>query len=60
MRTAWLWLDVALAAQGHALQPGKQAALRYFVAYELPKVDAWLQAVTRREPLLREVQDAWL
>jgi butyryl-CoA dehydrogenase len=57
---AWLWLDVALAAQGHALQPGKMAALRYFYAYELPKIDAWLAVVARREPLLREVQDAWL
>jgi Acetyl-CoA dehydrogenase C-terminal like/Acyl-CoA dehydrogenase, C-terminal domain len=57
---AWLWLDVALAAEGHVLQPGKRAALRYFYAYELPKVDAWLGVVARREPLLREVQDAWL
>jgi alkylation response protein AidB-like acyl-CoA dehydrogenase len=57
---AWLWLDVALSAQGHALLPGKQAALRYFYAYELPKIDAWLSVVARREPLLRDVQDAWL
>ncbi len=56
---AWLWLDVALAARGHELQPGKQAAMRFFFAYELPKVDAWLAVVARREPLLREMQDAW-
>jgi len=57
---AWIWLDVALAAAGHVLQPGKLAACRYFYAYELPKIEAWLGVVARREPLLREVQDAWL
>ncbi|HLL12787.1 MAG TPA: acyl-CoA dehydrogenase [Rubrivivax sp.] len=57
---AWLWLDVALAAVRHqAMAPGKHAAMRYFFAYELPKVDAWLSVVARREPLLREVQESW-
>ncbi len=60
---AWLWLDVALAAEdseAHApLKPGKRAAMRYFYAFELPKIDAWLGPVARREPLLREMQDAW-
>jgi len=66
---AWIWLDVVLALgdddenagrPSHALAPGKRAALRYFYAYELPKIDAWLAVVARREPLLREVQPAWL
>ena len=59
---AWLWLDVVLAVQatpGHPLAPGKHAALRYFYAYELPKIDAWLGVVARREALPREMQDAW-
>ena len=56
---AWLWLDVALAAQAHPLREGKMAALRYFYAYELPKIDAWLGVVASREPLLREMQDTW-
>ena len=60
---AWLWLDVALAAERSeehaALKPGKRAAMRYFYAFELPKIDAWLGPVARREPLLREMQDAW-
>ncbi len=59
---AWLWLDVVLAVEatpGHALAPGKRAALRYFYAYELPKIDAWLDVVARREALPREMQDAW-
>ena len=60
---AWIWLDVALAVAarpGHALAPGKLAALRYFYAYELPKIDAWLAVVARREPLVRELDPAWL
>ncbi len=57
---AWLWLDVALAARGHALAPGKLAAMRYFFAYELPKIDAWLAPVARREPLVRELDPGWL
>ena len=57
---AWLWLDVALAAAGNSrMAAGKHAAMRFFFAYELPKIDAWLGVVARREPLLREMQDEW-
>jgi hypothetical protein len=43
---AWIWLDVALARaprRRRSLKPGKLAAMRYFFAYELPKIDAWLR-----------------
>jgi alkylation response protein AidB-like acyl-CoA dehydrogenase len=65
---AWLWLDVALAAQQALPQAtgdradllrGKLAAMRYFFGFELPKVDAWLAAVVSRDPTCREMQDAW-
>lgn len=65
---AWMWLDVALAAQralGSALGEradllqGKLAAARYFFHYELPKTEAWLQPVASRDPACREMQDAW-
>jgi butyryl-CoA dehydrogenase len=68
---AWIWLDVALAAAAQAeapgragssraaLKPGKLAAMRYFFAYELPKIDAWLGVVARREALTREMRDEW-
>jgi butyryl-CoA dehydrogenase len=58
---AWLWLDVALAAAERKgdLASGKLAAMRYFFAYELPKIDAWLGVVARREALPRDMQDAW-
>ncbi len=58
---AWIWLEVALAAERSAtpLLPGKRAAMQYFYAYELPKIDAWLGVVARREPLVREMRAEW-
>ena len=58
---AWLWLDVALAASGRedALGWGKRAAQRYFFAYELPKIDAWLGVVRTRESVCRTMQQEW-
>ena len=64
---AWVWLDVALAAQAasdHATQPadfiqGKLQCCRYFHAFELPKIDAWLSVVAARHPVCRDMQDAW-
>ncbi|MBI5722025.1 MAG: acyl-CoA dehydrogenase [Burkholderiales bacterium] len=61
---AWIWLEVALAAaaageQRPALKQGKLAAMRYFYAYELPRIDAWLGVVARREPLVREMREEW-
>jgi butyryl-CoA dehydrogenase len=58
---AWIWLDVALVLAGRddALAQGKRAALRYFYAYELPKIAAWLGPVARREALPREMQPDW-
>jgi butyryl-CoA dehydrogenase len=52
---AWIWLDVALCSE----QPGRRAALRYFYAYELPKIDAWLGVVARREDVCRTMQEDW-
>jgi len=58
---AWLWLDVALAAHGEDdFAQGKRAAARYFYAYELPRIGAWLDVVARREPLCRELKAEWL
>ncbi|WP_246258236.1 acyl-CoA dehydrogenase [Amycolatopsis anabasis] len=59
---AWILLDLAVAAAGssHAEAPGKIAAMRYFYAYELPKVSAWFDVVARREPLCRDVTVAEL
>ncbi|MBI5257479.1 MAG: acyl-CoA dehydrogenase C-terminal domain-containing protein [Burkholderiales bacterium] len=61
---AWVWLDVALTAHApregeHAFRQGKLQACRYFFAYELPKIDAWLGVVASRNATCREMQDAW-
>ncbi|MDE2277175.1 MAG: acyl-CoA dehydrogenase, partial [Burkholderiales bacterium] len=59
---AWIWLDVALAAQAAgeaALTAGLRSAMGYFFDYELPKIDAWLGVVSRREALCRNMRDEW-
>jgi alkylation response protein AidB-like acyl-CoA dehydrogenase len=58
---AWVWLDVALAAQGRDddASRGRLAAARYFFAYELPKIGAWLAVVSAREPICREMKESW-
>jgi butyryl-CoA dehydrogenase len=67
----WLWLDLASAAlhatggdeSGHgdrrSFLRGKLQAARYFFAYELPKIDAWLAVVGTRNPICREMRDEW-
>ena len=62
---AWIWLEVALAAQAAASRQadgfvqGKLQACHYYFAYELPKIDAWLAVVSSRSPICREMQDDW-
>jgi butyryl-CoA dehydrogenase len=64
---AWIWLELALAAQASPAlsEPDAQrrhgwlAAMRFFHRYELPKIGAWLAVVAQRESVCREMQDAW-
>lgn len=58
---AWIWLDVALAAReaAPARREGARATCRYFFAYELPLVDAWLGVVSTREAICRDMHDDW-
>jgi len=66
---AWLWLDVANAAQRllddapHSprtdLLRGLQQAARYFLEFELPKIDAWLKVVATRNGVCREMRNEW-
>jgi butyryl-CoA dehydrogenase len=62
---AWIWLELGLAA-GDAANPdtanataGRLQAMRYFYAYELPQVTAWLSVVNARDPVCREMRDEW-
>ncbi|MFL6663210.1 MAG: acyl-CoA dehydrogenase, partial [Rhizobacter sp.] len=62
---AWIWLDVALAAQAalgqgrDELMRGKLAAARYFFRYELPHIGAWLKVVETRDDTCRTMDEAW-
>ena len=62
---AWLWLDLACTgAQGAKeilgpLESGHLQACRYFFGYELPRVAAWLQAVSRRDTTCLDMRDEW-
>ncbi|MEP7280647.1 MAG: acyl-CoA dehydrogenase [Rubrivivax sp.] len=58
---AWIWLDVALVGDGDdgPAACGRRAAMQYFYAYELPKIDAWLGVVAQREDVCRAMQDEW-
>jgi butyryl-CoA dehydrogenase len=57
-------LDVALAAlrddatQSIAQTLGRTRAAAYFYHYELPKIGAWLQVVSTRDPLCATMPDA--
>ena len=55
---AWLWLDVALVAIQRNRE-GQLAAMRYFFAYELPKVGPWLAVVAERNDTCRTMKDEW-
>jgi len=58
---AWIWLDIAVGikAPASSLTSGLRAALRYFYAYELPKVEAWLKVVRERESVCRAMPQDW-
>lgn len=66
---AWLWLDVARAAvaastptdasERAAFLRGKLQAARYFVDYELPKIDGWLSVVAARNTTCLDMRDEW-
>ncbi|MEO7640301.1 MAG: acyl-CoA dehydrogenase, partial [Ramlibacter sp.] len=54
MVLAWIWLDVLLAEPQGAIKSvaasaGRAGATAYFYHYELPRVEAWLQVVCRRD-----------
>ena len=57
----WIWLDIGVVATpaSSALTSGLLAALHYFHAYELPKVDAWLKVVRERESVCRNMPNDW-
>ncbi|MBN9426077.1 MAG: acyl-CoA dehydrogenase [Burkholderiales bacterium] len=66
---AWIWLEQALVAQA-ALQAGadgeardfylgKQQAARYFLRWELPKIDALLDRLDEVDATTLDMRDEW-
>jgi alkylation response protein AidB-like acyl-CoA dehydrogenase len=65
---AWIWLELAIAAKaalaaqsplGEPFLLGKLAACDYFFGFELPKIDAWLGVVSRRDMSCAKAQADW-
>ncbi|MDE2594272.1 MAG: acyl-CoA dehydrogenase, partial [Burkholderiales bacterium] len=66
---AWIWLELAIAAQAakaggkraadEAFLQGKLAACDYFFHFELPRIDAWLGVVSRRDMTCAQAQADW-
>ncbi len=69
---AWIWLELALAAKaaqahgqwdqgplGSGFLQGKLACADYFFGFELPKIDAWLGVVSRRDMSCAQAQADW-
>ncbi|MGV1044257.1 acyl-CoA dehydrogenase [Limnohabitans sp.] len=56
---AWIWLDVAASLEGQdsPAAQGRRAACRYFFRYELPKIGAWLNVVSSRDPTCADLPE---
>jgi butyryl-CoA dehydrogenase len=56
---AWIWLDVAASLEGNdtPAAQGRRAASRYFFRYELPKIGAWLNVVSSRDPTCADLPE---
>ena len=59
MVIAWIWLDVAssLGDDNSPAAQGRRAACRYFYRYELPKIGAWLNVVSSRDPTCADLAE---
>ncbi|MCH5642339.1 acyl-CoA dehydrogenase [Gordonia sp. ABSL49_1] len=58
---AWIWLEQALAADGHdgAFYDGKRAAAQYFYRYELPKTGPQLDLLATLDRTTLDADPAW-
>ncbi|HQT64956.1 MAG: acyl-CoA dehydrogenase [Acidocella sp. 20-57-95] len=59
----FVWLDIVahLDAERHGVSfvEGKKAAARFFFAFEMPKIAAWLEPVSTRNGLTVAMQGGW-
>ncbi len=65
---AWIWLELGLAAdqamthdagRDQAFLQGKLAACDFFFQHELPKIEAWLGVVSRRDMTCAQAHADW-
>ena len=58
---AWVWLGqvLALGARDDAFARGKRQAARYFLRWELPRVDAWLDRLADNDDSALAMRDEW-
>ena len=63
---AWVWLELALTAQGSdaarwpsGFLAGKRAACDYFFQFELPRLAPWLGVVARRDMTCAHAASDW-
>ena len=58
---AWIWLDqvLALADRDDDFASGKRQAARYFMQWELPRVDAWLDRLADNDDTALAMRDDW-
>lgn len=58
---AWVWLEQALALgdRDDAFASGKRQAAQYFMRWELPRVDAWLDRLADNDDTALAMRDDW-
>ena len=66
---AWIWLELGLAAQTLKASGNRPAdagfasrqtgSCDYFYRFELPRIDAWLSVVSRRDMTCAQVHADW-
>ena len=58
---AWIWLDqvMALGERDDDFAHGKRQAARYFMQWELPRMDAWLDRLADNDDTALAMRDDW-
>jgi alkylation response protein AidB-like acyl-CoA dehydrogenase len=58
---AWIWLEQAIAAHGHAgdFYDGKRQAARYFFVWELPRANVQLDLLDSLDRTTLDMHNAW-
>ena len=58
---AWIWLEqvLALGDRDDDFARGKRQAARYFMQWELPRVDAWLDRLADNDDTALAMRDDW-